>query len=131
MKLVRQKLALPTPFHLTFMLTVTPLGGVFNVLIYTKPMVRSLRRMHPEYSRTRALYLVIRAGGIVPADDIDDSKLRGIPNDVKHHDIESIVSIKQFGVAAIKGKIGKRQKGGDPYSDNAIVGTSGSYLFAS
>ncbi len=46
------------------------LGGLFNILVYTRPNVASLRRRFPHCSRVRALYLVLRAGGEVP--DISD-----------------------------------------------------------
>jgi hypothetical protein len=43
-----------------------PLGGVFNILVYTRPKVLSLRRKNPHYSWFRAFVLVVRAGGVVP-----------------------------------------------------------------
>ena len=53
-------------FEVMFVGTINPLGGLFNVFIYTRPVVRNLRRNNPELSRIRALYLVIRAGGEYP-----------------------------------------------------------------
>lgn len=44
-----------------------PLGGLFNILIYTRPQVVAFRRLHEgEYSWLRALVLVIKAGGENP-----------------------------------------------------------------
>eukprot|EP01083_Nonionella_stella_P202969 740991_1 len=46
---------------------VYPLGGFFNMLVYTRPHVASLRRNHQgRISRIHALFLVLRAGGEVP-----------------------------------------------------------------
>jgi len=47
-----------------------PLGGFFNIMVYTRPMVAELRRRHPECGRVRGFWLVLRAGGQIP-DDID------------------------------------------------------------
>ena len=44
-----------------------PLGGLFNILVYTRPKVLSLRRNNPQYCWFRAFILVVRAGGVVPA----------------------------------------------------------------
>jgi len=44
-----------------------------NILIYTRPHAVSLRRNHPNCSRIKALWLVLKAGGEVP-DEIDLSK---------------------------------------------------------
>ena len=43
-----------------------PLGGFFNVLIYTRGAVLSFRREHPDYGWCRAFYEVFKAGGEVP-----------------------------------------------------------------
>jgi hypothetical protein len=44
-----------------------PLGGLFNILVYTRPKVLSLQRNNPQYSWFWAFILVVRAGGVVPA----------------------------------------------------------------
>ena len=46
---------------------VYPLGGLFNILVYTRPKVLSLQRNNPQYSWFWAFILVVRAGGVVPA----------------------------------------------------------------
>jgi hypothetical protein len=43
-----------------------PLGGLFNILVFTRPSVWILRRRH-SYSWLKAFVLVIKAGGEVPA----------------------------------------------------------------
>ena len=43
-----------------------PLGGLFNILVYTRPKVLSLRRNNPRYSWFQAFTLVMRAGVVVP-----------------------------------------------------------------
>jgi hypothetical protein len=43
-----------------------PLGGLFNLLVFTRPSVWILRRRH-SYSWLKAFVLVIKAGGEVPA----------------------------------------------------------------
>ncbi len=40
-----------------------PLGGVWNILVYTRPECAALRRKNPGISRLRALWLVLKAGG--------------------------------------------------------------------
>eukprot|EP00553_Chaetoceros_curvisetus_P007501 CAMPEP_0204627022 /NCGR_PEP_ID=MMETSP0717-20131115/12876_1 /ASSEMBLY_ACC=CAM_ASM_000666 /TAXON_ID=230516 /ORGANISM="Chaetoceros curvisetus" /LENGTH=213 /DNA_ID=CAMNT_0051643133 /DNA_START=533 /DNA_END=1174 /DNA_ORIENTATION=+ len=46
-----------------------PMGGFLNILVYTRPKIASLRRTHPEYSRFKCFWLVLRAGGEIPSDD--------------------------------------------------------------
>jgi hypothetical protein len=43
-----------------------PLGGLFNILVYTRPKVLSLRRKNPQYYWFQAFVIVIRAGAVVP-----------------------------------------------------------------
>mmetsp|Transcript_4298 Transcript_4298/g.4924 ORF Transcript_4298/g.4924 Transcript_4298/m.4924 type:complete len:431 (-) Transcript_4298:89-1381(-) len=47
-----------------------PLGGFLNILVYTRPMIAGIRRSHPECSRMRGFWMVLKAGGKIP-DDID------------------------------------------------------------
>ena len=55
----------PTPFPY-FISILYPLGGFFNVLTYTRPKVVRLRHAFPDFSRLRAFYIVMRAGGELP-----------------------------------------------------------------
>ena len=43
-----------------------PLGGLFNILIYSRPKVLLFRKRHPRYSWIRAFILVVKSGGVVP-----------------------------------------------------------------
>ncbi len=43
-----------------------PLGGLFNILVYTRPSVASFLRKCPECSQLSAFWLVLKAGGEVP-----------------------------------------------------------------
>ena len=40
-----------------------PLQGLFNILVYSRPHVSSLRSNHPEYSWLKAFWLTVRTGG--------------------------------------------------------------------
>ena len=53
-------------------LFVYPLGGVFNIVVYTRPKVIDFLSRHPEYSFTGAFFEVIKAGGDLP----DESSLQ-------------------------------------------------------
>jgi hypothetical protein len=43
-----------------------PLGGLFNILVYTRPKVIGLRMKQPELSWFRTFARVVKAGGVVP-----------------------------------------------------------------
>jgi len=43
-----------------------PMGGFFNVLIYARPKVNTVRKRHSEYSWFRSFWEVVKAGGEVP-----------------------------------------------------------------
>jgi hypothetical protein len=43
-----------------------PLNSAFNVFIYTRPAGRHVRRVDPNVSRFRALWMVLKAGGEAP-----------------------------------------------------------------
>ena len=51
-----------------------PIGGFFNILVYTRPKVVSLRRSHPEYSWFQAFAMVVKAGAVVPMVVVEDSR---------------------------------------------------------
>lgn len=55
----------------------SPLGGFFNVLIYTRPKIQSMRKLFPCYKNSswiKLFFLVICNGGEVP-DEIADEKV--------------------------------------------------------
>jgi hypothetical protein len=65
---------------------VFPLGGLYNILVYTRPKVIGLRRVHPKYSWLKAFIFVVRAGGIMPAmvvsgTDSKDNEISPQPHD--------------------------------------------------
>jgi len=43
-----------------------PLCGFFNILVYTRPKVSTVRRRRPEYWWFQAFWLVVKAGGEMP-----------------------------------------------------------------
>ena len=45
---------------------IYPLGGLFNIMVYTRPKVISFLSTHPESSYLPALWEVIKAGGDLP-----------------------------------------------------------------
>lgn len=52
------------PFLLIFLAQFfLPLQGFFNILVYTRPHIISLRRRNPEYSWFKAFIIVFKAGG--------------------------------------------------------------------
>lgn len=51
------------PLLFTFLF---PLGGLYNILVYTRPNISSLRRREPTISWLKAFLLVVRAGGESP-----------------------------------------------------------------
>jgi len=74
------KVHIPFWFHVMASLAF-PLTGLFNMLIYTRPKVVTLRRKHPELSRFRAFRMVLRAGVAVPMGSVEGpSHLSFAPN---------------------------------------------------
>ncbi len=60
-------------FELLFALFIVyPLGGLFNILVYTRPKVKYVLMNNPEYSYTQVLRAVVLAGGDIP----DESALQ-------------------------------------------------------
>ena len=47
--------------------TFYPLGGFFNILVFTRPKVMSLMKIDKKYSYVRAFTTVLMAGGTVPS----------------------------------------------------------------
>jgi hypothetical protein len=60
---------LPSVFLMRVTSVFYPLGGLFNILAYTRPKIFCLRMRNPEYSWLRAFWCVIKAGGNVPSLD--------------------------------------------------------------
>lgn len=64
------------PFAMLFV-TFFPLGGLFNICIYCRPMVTALVRKFPEISYLKAFFLVIKSGGEIPKDEKTNEKQKG------------------------------------------------------
>jgi len=69
---------------------IYPIGGLFNILVFSRPAVTALRRVDPSLSRFTCLWMVIKAGGELPARP-SRARSRRLGN-------ESVSTI-QFGVA--------------------------------
>ena len=59
-------------FGLLF-LVVYPLGGLFNVLVYSRPAILAFRMEHSNYSWCKAFSLVVMAGGANPNADAGEA----------------------------------------------------------
>ncbi len=55
-------------FQTQFTAITFPLGGFFNILVYSRLNVASFHNKHPECSRIQAFWLVLKAGGELPDD---------------------------------------------------------------
>ena len=54
----------PVPFALQLLARLTmPMQGVFNIIVYTRPHIVSLRRHNPQYSWFKAFIIVFKTGG--------------------------------------------------------------------
>ncbi len=69
--LVRAGTSPPKILVITAM-TLLPLGGFFNILVYSRPKAASLRRTYPNRSRLLCLWLVLRASGEIPEQPFRD-----------------------------------------------------------
>ena len=56
----------PSDIHYQVASFLFPVGGVFNVLVYTRPKVSNLRIRQPQLSRLKAFWMVVKAGGVIP-----------------------------------------------------------------
>jgi hypothetical protein len=73
-------LGLDPPSSMLIASSITcPLGGLFNILVFTRPSVWILRRRH-SYSWLKAFVLVIKAGGEVPHEFRDDEPKNKVPS---------------------------------------------------
>jgi hypothetical protein len=93
---------------------VYPLGGLFNILVYTRPKVLSHRRNNPEDSWFRAFILIVRAGGVVPAAvDVENE------NEVIQR-IESYVLVRRRGMSVAQGSLQSIQESAQYLSSGGI-----------
>ena len=56
----------PSNIHYQVGSFLFPVGGVFNVLVYTRPKISNLRIRQPQLSRLKAFWIVVKAGGVIP-----------------------------------------------------------------
>ncbi len=59
-----------------------PLGGMFNILVYCRPKVLSLKRNNPQYSWIKSFFLVVRAGGTVPMVVVEGQRMTPSPVEI-------------------------------------------------
>ncbi len=57
----------PSSFLLIFAMILSPLSGLFNVLVYTRQSIASLRRRDPSLSWLSRFWIVLKAGGELPS----------------------------------------------------------------
>lgn len=57
---------IPHPVFFYVLPVFYPLGGLFNILIHTRPALKSFRRKKPTLNWFEAFWLVLKAGGEVP-----------------------------------------------------------------
>ena len=72
-----------------------PLGGLFNILVFTRPAVANLRRRDPQIWWLKAFWLVFKAGGQVPKGD----RTQSIKADILSCNIENTETSIKFKVA--------------------------------
>jgi len=84
-----------------------PLGGLFNILVYTRPKVAVLKASYPTYPWILMLFTVVMAGGEVP-DEIDLN-----PQEILSVDLSGVDAEEQAVVfpVSLPSDDGKEQKG--------------------
>jgi hypothetical protein len=78
-----------------------PLGGFFNILIYTRPKVSRYKESNPEYSRIYVFLIVVLSGGEVPTEiDFGDNQNNFIAErDRVLNRVRDIIKSQPFGIA--------------------------------
>jgi len=70
-----------------------PLGGLFNILIYTRPKVSKFRRVNPQFINFPWIFIflaVVLSGGEVPEFDDEEEPFSGdLSADMRQGDLES------------------------------------------
>jgi hypothetical protein len=68
-----------TPLWMVYLLSITwPLSGLFNIFVYTRPKVRSLKDRYPSLPRFVLFLLVIVSGGEAPPDSQMRAAMRSL-----------------------------------------------------
>lgn len=58
---------IPPDWTLIALSFLYPIGGVFNILVYTRPKVGTFRMRNPEFGWIRSFWLIVKAGGELPS----------------------------------------------------------------
>mmetsp|Transcript_14567 Transcript_14567/g.22049 ORF Transcript_14567/g.22049 Transcript_14567/m.22049 type:complete len:556 (-) Transcript_14567:178-1845(-) len=66
---------MPRSVYVIFLNFLYPIMGLFNIIIYTRPKIKKFRMNKPEYSWLRSFLLVVKAGGEVPDEELDEYAL--------------------------------------------------------
>jgi hypothetical protein len=67
--MIMTALRIPPPAWTVWCVSIFwPLGGFFNILIYTRPKVSRFKESNPEYSRVYVFLIVVLSGGEVPTE---------------------------------------------------------------
>jgi hypothetical protein len=72
---------------------IFPLGGLFNILIYSRPKVLLFRKRHPRCSWIRAFILVVKSGGVVPMVPVEND-VDAESSNVESHNWCDFISIR-------------------------------------
>ena len=85
----------PPSFLLIASAITCPLGGLFNIIVFTRPAVWILKRRYSsEYSWLKALLLVVKAGGEIPENELPRNKSGNLELKIDaQNDIENSVQI--------------------------------------
>ncbi len=96
-----------------------PLGGLFNILVYTRPKVIGLRMKQPELSWFRTFARVVKAGGMVPL-VVSEDEANGHPAVPSHEEVDSSeieMNQSSFPDRSIdRGRPEERSDGGRPFT---------------
>ena len=103
-----------------------PLGGFFNILVFTRPKVQSLRRRNPEYSWIRGFILVLMAGGIVPS-PLSQEPADESPDDLNPNEIVSNAGEKSINDLSFSNEISSL----GVLSLNSCITSSGRFALSS
>ncbi|GFH48104.1 hypothetical protein CTEN210_04580 [Chaetoceros tenuissimus] len=72
----------PNPEWTFIALSLTlPIGGLLNILVYTRPKVLKVKEKHPNFPKFVCLFLVIVSGGEAPDESAIQAALRSIMGD--------------------------------------------------
>jgi hypothetical protein len=67
--------AQPSIWFIRISSVIYPLGGFFNVIVYTRPKVVAYRIRHPEITWFKSFWLVLKGGNVLPKEDSEYSNI--------------------------------------------------------